>query len=118
MSRTKRCNPTHPKLFNKAAVREFVDQDYVHKLNASEKAWLEKFNKEYYNGNRDSEPLHTREQHLENQRRLNKYNTARDDRYVDGFAVARIRGQLVQPDHAPDDGARAWERTLPPKEDD
>ena len=30
--------------------REFVDQDYRKKLNKEEKAWLDAFNDEYYNG--------------------------------------------------------------------
>ena len=29
-------------------VRDFVDQDYVHKLSPEEKEWLDKFNQIYY----------------------------------------------------------------------
>lgn len=57
----------------KRHVRDFVDQDYLHKLSLEEKEWLSKFNDEYYNGNFDDAPFHeTKELQRECWTRRNK----------------------------------------------
>jgi len=71
--------------------RPFIDQDYIHKLSFSERAWLSKFNNEYY-GNHikkgDLTAFHNSNEHRKECRRRTYLMEN------DLLNVAHIKGQL------------------------
>ncbi len=61
----------------RANVREFVDQDYIHRLSERDKLWLSKFNDEYYNNrfrNNETDFHQTQTQKRERFRNTNAMN--------------------------------------------
>lgn len=97
MSKTKQINPDslvqpndyglHKHKHRKYA-REFVDQDYIEKLDRSDLDWLDTFNKEYYgNQFKKSNQVHSPEQ----KKAIGQVN---NERRRDVYALQRCSGKL------------------------
>lgn len=70
------------------SVSDLVDQDYLTRLSPAERAWLEKFNDEFYNGHFSDEPIHA-----EGERKALYLD--KDRRNVDLFGRGLRRGGIA-----------------------
>lgn len=90
--------PALTKQYNTRVRSDLLDQDYIHKLNAEEKRWLDKFNEETVTAKfTKAEKKYSSKRNLytkkEQRQQIYQEN---NDRNNDAYSVAKARNRLVE----------------------
>jgi hypothetical protein len=78
-SREKQKYPNLKKMYNTKIRQDLLDQDYIDKLSDSEKAWLDRFNKEFINATFEKKKKYTKNN-------LHKGEKKRKELYKDNYS--------------------------------
>jgi len=85
--------------------REFVDADYIDKLNPEEKAWYGKFIEEYVGANvkKNKKTRNIAKGHLHKTKHIKELYDANNHRNNDVYGVTKINGLLTHYEDMPGD---------------